>query len=556
MQRRQIVHSHAYFVIDPENPFDVVDLWNLRAAGMVLLTLTLNDYREFEQPVRDFGALAAYPINERVTNHVVMIKGRSISDGDLAAVANWVTSLGSIKEFSTMGWVPRYNMNHYGVVSELDIRQVSAYDSSPVGVLDGGYGVIQGSVPAFLRTEHVDQYWSMDLSFLARGSPDTCYQLPWLNSGCDGLILGAFGDGFEMNGARISRDGIVTQQSGASGTVRMSPVTVVTAVTAFLRGKNIEYLNTSPPGLALERIIEMFKGLDACTLFQNLAIRELLEELASGKSRVATEVRGAIHKSLKGLSVFGQPATKEQLGQRVDSILDQAVEANVFRIGLMFQCSRCKRHNWYAVTEFNEGFNCKSCFARENTPRLDATRWHYASDGFFRSSNKLDGNITILLTLNFLNYIFEHSIHFAPSFDYKIEGESHEMDFAVMSSERMFRRGVDMIFGESKSGAALKPDERRKLKSFGERTEAFICFCTMADDFDDDDKAFFRDLVDTGIKIIMLTRFFLVMGYYELMKYRHDKDPERSRTKADWLMRATILRTLGTEFAHKHGIWL
>jgi len=97
----------------------------------------------------------------------------------------------------------------------------------------------------------------------------------------------------------------------------MSPVTVRAAVRAFLRGKNVEYLDTSPPGLALERIIEMFKGLWACTPFQNAAIRELLEELASGGSRVATEVRGAIHRSLSGLSVLGQPATKEQLAQRV-----------------------------------------------------------------------------------------------------------------------------------------------------------------------------------------------------------------------------------------------
>jgi len=131
-QRRQIVHSHAYFLVNPENPFDVVDFWNLRAAGMVLLALTLDDYMDFEQPVRDFGALAAYPINERVTNHAVLIKARGISDEDLAAVAKWVTSLGSIKDFSTMGWVPRYNMDYYGVVSELDIRPVSAYESSPV----------------------------------------------------------------------------------------------------------------------------------------------------------------------------------------------------------------------------------------------------------------------------------------------------------------------------------------------------------------------------------------------------------------------------------------
>ena len=122
----------------------------------------------------------------------------------------------------------------------------------------------------------------------------------------------------------------------------MSPVTVVAAVTGFLRGKNIEYLNTSPLGLALERIIEMFRGLGACTLFQNAAIRELLEELASGKSRVAAEVRGAIHKSLKGLSIFGQPATKEQLGQRVDSILDQAVEATSFGSALCFSAPAAK----------------------------------------------------------------------------------------------------------------------------------------------------------------------------------------------------------------------
>ena len=37
----------------------------------------------------------------------------------------------------------------------------------------------------------------------------------------------------------------------------------------------------------------------------------------------------------------------------------------------------------------------------------------------------------------------------------------------------------------------------------------------MADDFDDTDKAFFRDLVDAKVKIIMLTRFFLEMDYFE-----------------------------------------
>ena len=113
-----------------------------------------------------------------------------------------------------------------------------------------------------------------------------------------------------------------------------------------------------------------------------------------------------------------------------------------------------------------------------------------------------------------------------------------------------------MIFGESKSGAALKDEEQKKLKSFGEKTGAYICFCTMADDFDPTDKAFFEELVDADIKVIMLTRFFLEMNRSDLMKYRNENHWGRSRTKADWLMRATILRTLGKDFAQKHHVWL
>jgi hypothetical protein len=553
IQRRQHFSSHAYFLLNPEDPFDVVEYWNLRAAGMILLPLTLGDYKEFEQPIRDFGADAAYPINENVTNHVVLIKAQSISEQELEVVASWIRSLAFLKDFSTMGWLPRYG-------DQIHVHQINAFDSSAIGVLADGHGTIEGPVPKFLRREHLDQYWSMDLSFLALRSPDACYRLPWLNSGCDDLVQARVGGGFDLDGARVSRTGIVTQQSGTSGRVRLSPITSVDAVKAFLKGKDIEYLKTSTPGLALERIIEMFKGgLRDCQLFQNTAIRDLLDQLSSGGWLLAGEVRGAVHRSLHGLKHSkhrGKPATKDQIAAKVDALLDQAVRANVFRIGLVFQCSRCKRHSWYAVTEFADSFNCKSCFARESTPRLDTAKWFYASDGLFRTANKLDGNITILLALNFLNQIFDSAVQFAPSFDYKINGEPHEMDFAVISSGGILSREVNVIFGESKSGTALKEEERNKLKTFGERTGSYVCFCTLADDFDETDKSFFRDLVKANVTIIILTRYLLDMDYFGLTKYKMENNPGRRRTNPDWLMRATILRTLGKDFARECNIWL
>ncbi|MGA8271961.1 MAG: hypothetical protein WB919_10430 [Candidatus Sulfotelmatobacter sp.] len=82
IQRRQHFRSHAYFLLNPDNVFDVVDYWNLRAAGMILFAFTLQDYKDFEQSIREFGALASYPINETVTNHVSVIKARSVSEAD------------------------------------------------------------------------------------------------------------------------------------------------------------------------------------------------------------------------------------------------------------------------------------------------------------------------------------------------------------------------------------------------------------------------------------------------------------------------------------------
>ena len=395
----------------------------------------------------------------------------------------------------------------------------------------------------------------MDISFFSFGNDKACYRLPWLNSGCDALVAHKIGMSFEMDATHVAREAIVTQQDGPDGDVRIHPITGIDAIQAFLQGKGIEYTGTSSPGLALARIVEMLGSLRHCTIFQNAAVRDLLDELSTGRRRAAREVLGAVKKSLKDYRFFGQPATKEQIAERVDTLLGQAVEAKVFRIGLEFQCSRCKRHNWYAVPEFDEHYNCKSCFAREVTPRLDKTDWHYASDGFFRSSNKIDGNVTVLLALNLFMELFDSDLKYAPSFTYKIDGEEHEMDFAAISSRALVRE-VETVFGESKSGAALKEEERSKLRSFGERTGSYICFCTLAEDFDDNDKAFFRELVDANVKVILFTRFFLEMDHFEISRYRSDNHSGRSHSMPDWLMRATIIRILGQDFARQHHIWV
>jgi hypothetical protein len=553
-QQRQFIHSHAYFLMDPENVFDVVDYWNLRAAGMALVALTVADYKDFEPLVREFGAAAAYPINERMTNRVTLIKGRSITEEEAEVVADWIRSLDFLKDFSTMGWVPRFNMNYYGVGNEIDVRPIKAFESSPIAVLTDGYGSLEGPSLPFLRDDPWAGRWSTDISFYAYGQNDSCYRLPWLKTGCDALIQRKIGMGFELDAARVSKQGVVAQHKGKSSSTTLQPISAVDVTKSFLQGHQIDYVGSSSPGMAMERIIEMLGGIRGCDLFKNVGIRDLLEELASGDTKPAADVRAAVKRTMVNYLHYAQPATKNQKADAVSALLTSAIAAKVFRIGLQFQCSRCKRYNWYAVTEFDEGYNCKSCFAREVSPRLDTTRWHYASDGFFRNSNKLDGNITVLLTLTFFNYLFEHRVQFSPSFNYKLAGEAHEMDFAVVTGNDRHEQ-VEMIFGESKSGAALNLAEKTKLRAFAGKTGSYLCFCTLAEEFSEDDKNFFRELVEAKISVIMLNRFFLEMNYFDLIQLQNERHTGRSKN-TDWIMRTTTIGTLGEEFATKHNIWL
>jgi len=163
--------------------------------------------------------------------------------------------------------------------------------------------------------------------------------------------------------------------------------------------------------------------------------------------------------------------------------------------------------------------------------------------------------MTVLLTLAFFEQLLDHDVKYAPSFECKLNGEPNEVDFGIIAT-KMTKPDVEMIFGESKTGAALKEEERVKLRSFGERTGAYLCFCTLADDFEESDKEFFKELYRDGIKIIMLPRFFLEMDSFEFANVRSKNNPGRNKSEPDWLMRLTIIRTLGRTFANEYHIWL
>jgi hypothetical protein len=541
--------SHIFFLLDAENMFDVVDYWNLRAAGYRVFPLPTSHYQDFSQSAKLFAERSVYPINQNVTTRAEVVKARSIDDSKWEDAGKWFVSLGvNAEQLSLKGWVPRFRTFEPDrqVHPEMRIRPPISVEGSEVVLFNDGYGTLRVSGPdCELSGPYFSQHWATDLQALGTTDAERTFRLPWLHAECDALVDHKVGHGHRPYSSRVSQLGIVLLQRGNRENVWIEEPKVRDVLRAYLKDGGFTYLKTSTPGLTLERIVEQLGGLMPCTVFQNSGVREIIEKLAHGARMPANDLRRIIYNSLRSEEGDRQKPFK--------SILSRLVENKVLRQGFELQCDRCQRHDWYHVSDLGTDFKCKKCFHVQQVPNLDGLPWYYVSDGLFMLEGKVAGCLTTILSLLFLNYFLNHDTSYVPSFDYT-DGTAHgERDFALFASE-FLQEDVDVIIGECKSLRGIDENQRNAIKQLGEKTGAYLAFCTLSDIFTSDDKTFFEQLVVAGQRPILLTRKHLEMSYMKIGDYRHEK--HWMGRDVELISRLTIREVLGGNFADAHGVRL
>jgi hypothetical protein len=540
------LNNYVFFLLDPENMFDIVDFWNLRAAGFRVFALPLGHYQDFAKAAKLFAERSVYPINKDVTTFPEVVKARSVDDAQLEDAAKWIGSLGVKAEMiSRRGWVPRFGRRDARVWPEVQVRPVTSNESSEIVVLNDGSGTLKSPLPdCELGGPASSQHWAIDLRFLGSVGEDGTFRLPWLHAECDALANRKIGHGHGPTSSRVCKQGVVVIQRGDDENVWIQVPKVTDVLQALLKDAGFKYLKTSPPGLALERIIEQLGGVPAGILFQNPGVREVIVELANGSYMHAERVRSVIHKNLS--------APENERQRTFEAILGQLVSRRILRQGLRFQCEKCQRHDWYPLGDVGEDFKCKKCFHLQRVPVLDKRPWYYVSDGLFRLEGKTAGCLTTLLSLVFLEMFLPHEMKYSSSFEYLDGTDAAERDFAILASEFM-RDDVDVIIGECKTSGELQEKEKRDLRALAERTGAYLAFATLLDEFTKDDKTFFEELVASRKRPILLTRKHMEMSYEEVLDYRHRKRWMGGDTEL--LSRLTIREVLGDEFVDNHRLW-
>jgi hypothetical protein len=537
--------SHIFFLLDAGNMFDIVDYWNLRAAGYRVFPLPVDHYQDFSESAKEFAEKSVYPINRNVSTYLEIVKAGSVDDSRWTEAGDWFRSLNVNAERLTLrGSVPRFHIweRHHRMRPEMQIRPPVSEEGNEVVVFNDGRGNLRVNGPDVeLRGSHFSQHWAAELQALGTTEDNRTFRLPWLHAECDALVGRKFGYGIEPYSSRVSRQGIVVLQHGDRENIWIEEPEVTRVLRAYLKDGGYAYIKTSTPGLTLERIVEQLGGVLSCAVLQNSGVRELIEKLAHGSNTPTNDVRRIIYKSI--------PSGGSDRQEAFESVLSQLVQTRVLRQGFELQCERCQRRDWYHVSDLGTDFRCKKCFHGQQVPNLDGMPWSYVSDGLFRLEGKVAGCLTTVLSLLFLRHFVGHEMKYAPSFDYT-DGTTHgERDFALFVS-KFLQEDVEVVIGECKSLKEMEENQRIAIKQLGEKTGAYLSFSTLSDAFTLDDKLFFEQLVVGGQRPILLTRKHLEMPYLEIGKYRHGT--RWIGRNVELLSRLTVGEVLGKEFADKH----
>ncbi len=521
--------NYILFLLDAENMFDIVDYWNLRAAGYRVFPLPISHYQDFSESAKLFAERSVYPINQNVTTTAEVVKARSVSVSQWEEAGKWFVNLGvNAERLALKGWVPRFRTweRDRRVHPEMQIRSPSSEQNNEVVVFNDEHGTLRVSAPdCELTGPYFSQHWAVELQSFGTTSEEF-----------------RIGHGHRPYSSRVSKHGITLLQRGVKETVWIEEPKVTEVLRAYLKDGGFTFQGTSAPGLTLERIVEQLGGLLPCTVFKNSGVREVIHTLARGSNRPQDWVKQIIYKAL---SATGGEKKKKEL----ERILSNLVTTKVLRQGFELQCERCRMHDWYHLSDLSEDFRCKKCFRVQQVPHLLGGQWRYTVDGLFRLKGKLAGCLTTILALLFLEHFIGHGVKYAPSFDYT-DGTIHgERDFALFASE-FLQEDVDVIIGECKSLKEIGENQKDAIKQLGEKTGVYLAFCTLSLEFSTDDKLYFEQLVIGGQRPILLTQKHLEMSYMDIGRYRDDT--HWMGRDVELLSRLTLREVLGEAFADKH----
>jgi hypothetical protein len=252
----------------------------------------------------------------------------------------------------------------------------------------------------------------------------------------------------------------------------------------------------SEAGRIASRLIEQMGGIQGCRVFKITGVRKLIEQfgpLASFTRSAAVQIIG------QNDPVTGRPHFAEfenlYIEQRApgrslkpeDAFL-YLLKKGVFRVGLSLKCPNCALEFWIPLDDIATETTCEYCGMRFNiTPQLRDRDWAYRRTGLFGKDDHQQGSIPVALTLQQLDNTLNGRSLVLTNMNLTPRTaviEPCETDFVVLHQELLGGK-PSLVIGESKTNDAISEEDVRKLSRLADafpesQADVFILFSKVS----------------------------------------------------------------------------
>lgn len=481
------------FVCDATSTQDIIDFWNLRAAGFYVIPVPIQAANMAS--VKTFAInfieknYRPYRHNPGMFHNTTVQRSRSLSED---VVKHFCDSLNISKpahnanpKYLLQWWYPRLwdawaRNNAHGE----DIAFPIAYEEER--------RITEGEERLELRSQDP----KFDASYEYSGKPRFANEFSFRFFTSKEPVAEVFPEGSRELSSAIGRVGYFHWRFSKFGPVFLAnnygeliflnlPLSEVVMVQWFReRGWKV---SLSGPGRIAKQLLKQLGGIHHISQLAHRGVVELLGELENE----AGMPRQAVLAKLK------QVVQTDGLFYDAERFLEGLISANALKLGAKIQCPVCMRHNWYQLNTLDYELRCRYCLS-DYSPPLKSPKniqWTYRAHGPFAGS-VAQGAFTVLLTLKLLSGDFDRGV--TPLFSYVAEkdGKCLEADLTCLYRPSTRReKGTYVIHAECKSFNRFESKDIERMKSLAAAFPgSALVFATLCDALKDSEVKLIRRL--------------------------------------------------------------
>jgi len=487
--KRQPVHRAQLFVCDATSTLDIIDYWNLRAAGFHVIPIPIQaaETESIKSLARDVIETNYHPYrhNLEMYHHTTVQRSRSLKED---IVKRFCESLNIPKNehkaqprYLLQWWYPRLwntwaRENAFGEgisfpYAYAEERQIAeGEDRLELRSHDP-------KIEPFRNYSDKPQF-ANEFSFRFYGSKEP--------------MAAVFPEGSRELSSAIGRTGYFHWRFSKFGPVFLAnryrdliflDLPLAEAVMKEWFKERGWKVSLSGPGRIAKQLLKQLGGEIGISRLAHKGVIELLADLEKEAGMPRQAVIAKLTRVVQSDGLFFD----------AERFLESLISANALRLGTKIQCPVCTRYNWYELNVLDYELHCRFCLSAFSPPLKSPKdiQWTYRAHGPFATSIA-QGAFTVLLTLKLLGGNINQEI--TPLFSYVAEKDGKRMEADLTCLTRR-ETGTYVIHAECKSFNRFERKDTARMKELAAAFPgAALIFATLNSELQESEVKLIRKL--------------------------------------------------------------